>query len=202
MDKSGLRRRGQRQGDGHALVASSPFASPMKPVFGSPSLKGHHGGHYGAGAAAADHANRLPFCDLTNGEPEGGCGEHDSINAHMASNWNFVKKNKAGELGMETFKKFLEKKKGVSTEAAPAGQAGRDLAPPPQQATARAPDVAMAHVLGSPDHRVQTQNAESAKSPWSYQLQVSPFPLSLSPLPLSQRLLQKVTRRKPKERAK
>ena len=80
-------------------VASATALNFDHPTSGSP-FKGHK---------HVVQEGRLPLGDLSN------CDSGKGINEHMQSTWDFhkVSKSKAGELGMETFKKFLEKKKGV-----------------------------------------------------------------------------------------
>ena len=136
------------------------------------------------------NAARAPFGDLTNDS-----ASKASINDHMQSTWNFHKlsKSKTGELGMETFKKFLEKKKGgrnvggdggLEQKMAPSeNEPALSAAPPakiPQRSLSSLEDGTRAFPLGSPEHRIQVQNAESAKSPWSYQLQVPLWPLNMT----------------------
>ena len=72
---------------------------------------------------------------------------------------------------METFKKFLEKKKGVVSSKPSRGTAAQRPADP----AANLPPA-----VGSPEHRAAVQTAESAKSPWSYQLQVPLWPLNMT----------------------
>ena len=178
MDKSGLRRRGHsRQGFG-ASCPSSPFASPLKL-----SSRGGNGGLV-LGSPLKGHQNRLPFCDLTNSESKpSGYGNKNSINSHMSSTWNFVSKNKAGDLGMETFKKFLEKKNGVKSKPKPSESGNKMGGYETQQSLLQNKntlDERMMLAVGSPEHRNLVQNAESAKSPWSYQLQVPLWPLNMT----------------------
>ena len=138
-------------------VASATALNFDHPTSGSP-FKGHKN---------VVQEGRLPLGDLSNRDSGKG------INEHMQSTWDFhkVSKSKAGELGMETFKKFLEKKKGVVSSKPSRGTAAQRPADP----AANLPPA-----VGSPEHRAAVQTAESAKSPWSYQLQVPLWPLNMT----------------------